>query len=565
MICYLYPEPTFFSLYHPDIPSLFYYSHIPTAVIALLVGFFVYFNAKHFLLNKLLFAISLCFALWTFANLILWTNIHSDLLLFVWTIYVVLFGFISVLSVYLTYVFLEKKDASGTVKTVLTALLAPVLIFASTNLNLSGFDITNCDAFMFEGVIYKMYYVFLSVLSIVWIFVLLFRKYRTSTIDIRKQILLFGTGLELFLLIFFSVVFLSSYLTDIGYFSDSSFEFYGLFGMDIFMLFIAVLIVRFKTFNVKLLGVQALMVALVVLVGSLTLVADDTLTRTIAWATFFFTAVAGYFLVRSVKKEVKQREELEVLTLQLERANERLKVLDKMKSEFVSIASHQLRGPLTAMRGYASMLSEGSYGKLPAKAQEIAERITDSGKYMALSIEDYLNVSRIEAGNMKYEMADFNMKELAERVVDEERQLAMKKGLVLLFRSDSNGSNMVHADIGKTRQVITNIIDNAIKYTPKGTVTVVAHDDMKSKKMHVTVIDSGIGLSEETINEVFEKFVRAKNANSVNTTGTGLGLYVAKKMITDMGGRVWAESEGEGKGSQFTIELPLLPGNSSER
>ena len=234
-----------------------------------------------------------------------------------------------------------------------------------------------------------------------------------------------------------------------------------------------------------------------------------------------------------------------------------------MKSEFVSIASHQLRSPITAIRGYVSMLVEGSYGKFPDKAQEVLARIGESSKFMATSIEDYLNVSRIEAGNMKYELSDFNLKEQAEKVSDELRQTAMKKGLVLVFRSGVSGSGMVHADIGKTRQVIMNFIDNSIKYTPKGTVTVVAHDDPKQKKMWVTISDTGVGMSTETLSEVFDKFVRAKNANQVNVTGTGLGLYVAKKMATGMGGKVWAESEGEGKGSSFHIEFPELPGKAN--
>jgi signal transduction histidine kinase len=229
-----------------------------------------------------------------------------------------------------------------------------------------------------------------------------------------------------------------------------------------------------------------------------------------------------------------------------------------MKSEFVSIASHQLRSPLTSIRGYASMLAEGSYGKLTSKAQEVAERIAESSKYMALSVEDYLNVSRIEAGNMKYEYSDFSLKEVTEKIVDELRPVAIKKGLVMVFRSDCDAGCLVHADIGKTRQVIMNLIDNSMKYTPKGTITVVAHDDVKKKKMYITIQDTGVGMSKDTQSEVFEKFVRAKNANNVNVIGTGLGLFVAKKMVEDMKGKVSATSEGEGQGSTFTIELPLL-------
>lgn len=137
MICNLFPEPTFF-LYSTDVPSLLYYSHVPTAVVALLLGFFVFINGRKFILNQLLFAISICFFLWILTNLILWTNIHSDLMLFVWTMYVLLFSFISILFVYFSYVFTEKKNISFPVKLGLVALLAPVLIFAPTYFNLGG-------------------------------------------------------------------------------------------------------------------------------------------------------------------------------------------------------------------------------------------------------------------------------------------------------------------------------------------------------------------------------------------------------------------------------------------
>ena len=130
----------------------------------------------------------------------------------------------------------------------------------------------------------------------------------------------------------------------------------------------------------------------------------------------------------------------------------------------------------------------------------------------------------------------------------------------MVFRSDIDGSGMVHADIGKVRQVIMNLIDNSMKYTKEGSITVLAHDDIKKKTVTVTIQDTGIGMDKETLEEVFEKFIRAKNANEVNVTGTGLGLFVAKKMVDQMGGRVWAESDGEGKGSTFHLEFKAVTG-----
>jgi signal transduction histidine kinase len=439
--------------------------------------------------------------------------------------------------------------------------LLPVLLFLPSTLNIESFNYTNCDREVVEGVMWQYVYI-VEILTIVSILIYVMVGYASKIIPGQRrttQNILFAVGTILFLIAFMLG-------NIVGTFSDDwSIAQYGLLGMPVFLGFMGYLMVRYKIFNLNVIASQALVVTLWFLVGSLVLVAQSTQTKIVASITLILITVFGFILIRSVKREVQQREEIAKLAENLKVANERLKVLDKMKSEFVSIASHQLRSPLTAIRGYASMLAEGSYGKLPAKAQEIFEKIVESSSYMVRSVEDYLNVSRIEAGNMKYEMSDFNLKEAAEKLVDELRPVAIKKGLVLVFRSDCNGSCMVHADIGKTRQIIQNIIDNSIKYTPKGTITVVAHDNPKKGKMYVTIQDTGVGMSKETREEVFNKFIRAKNANQINVTGTGLGLYVAKKMVEEMHGKIWAESEGEGKGSTFHIEFPLLPGNPSGR
>jgi signal transduction histidine kinase len=262
-------------------------------------------------------------------------------------------------------------------------------------------------------------------------------------------------------------------------------------------------------------------------------------------------------LLRSVKKEIDQRKEFEVLTKQLGKVNNRLTALDKQKSEFVSIASHQLRSPLTAIRGYASLLREGSYGVLSPQALEPIQRIEESSKLMALAIEDYLNVSRIESGNMSYTLIDFNLKEQVEHICNDMRSEAIKHGLVLLFRTHLSSRAVVHADLGKTVQIIQNLINNAIKYTQEGTIIIIMRDDIKKKQIFVDVTDTGMGMSIETQNILFQKFSRAHNANLVNTSGTGLGLYVAAKMAEAMGANIVAYSEGEGKGSRFTFKIPF--------
>ena len=554
MICSDIIEPVYF-LFSNSVPQLLYYSHIPTAFIAIVISIFIFYKSRN-LTSKILLFISIIFFTWLTLNLIIWTNVQSDLIIFATSLFGMLNIFLFVSVSYFFFVFINKSDIPLSYKIFSIILSTPFVLMSQSNV--SEFNLLSCEATGGET-----YYTAIYIFEFIVFLIILYsgiKHYIQEKTDFKKQILLLLIGVESFLLLFFITGFLSSYLAEQGYENAFELEQYGLFGMTFFIGVLAFLIVKYKAFNIKLIGAQALVVALWFLVGSLLFVAVSNTTRVIAVITLVFTTIAGYFLVRSVKREVALREQFEDLVFDLAKANDRLKELDKMKSEFVSIASHQLRSPLTSIRGYASMLVEGSYGKLPAKAQEALQNIADSSMYMVRSVEDYLSVSRIEAGNMKYEMSDFSLKETAERLVDELRAVAIKKGLVLVFRSDCSGNGTIHADIGKTRQVLQNLIDNSMKYTPKGTITVIAHDDMKKKKMYVTIHDTGVGMSKETLEEVFDKFVRAKNANSINVTGTGLGLYVAKKMVDSMGGKVWAESEGEGQGSTFHIEFPLVPG-----
>jgi len=556
MICYYYEAPT--NLFFVEgVPELLYYSHIPASVFALTVGLFVFVNNPKSLLNRILLLIALCFTAIAVVNLITWTNNQSDIILFAWSLVGPFQALVSILCIYFIYVFLHKKDISWKIKSIFTLLLAPVLLLATTNLNLSGFDLATCDAFQYEGEYYTLYYNLLGLLAILWTSTLLVKNYRKADRYFKKQIVLMGIGLELFLFLFVTIFYLAQYLTSIGFIEDSRLELYGFFGMTFFMAMMGTLIVRFKTFNVGMVASQALLIVLVILTASqFTYVASRTGT-VITAVTLVFTAIIGIILVRSVKKEIAQRAELLVLTGKLEKANVRLKDLDKLKSEYVSIASHQLRSPLTAIRGYASLLREGNYGKIPVKGLEALERIEDSSKLMAIGIEDYLNVSRIESGNMKYNYADFNLKDETEKVCDDLRAEALKKGLTIIFRSDLNSRGVINADIGKTIQILQNLINNSVKYTPKGSIRVLVRDDVVRKKIFVDIVDTGIGMDEDALETVFEKFERASNANSVNISGTGLGLYVALKMAEAMKGGITAHSEGANRGSRFTIEMPL--------
>ncbi len=235
-----------------------------------------------------------------------------------------------------------------------------------------------------------------------------------------------------------------------------------------------------------------------------------------------------------------------------ERRAESLAELDRLKTEFLSVATHQLRAPITAIRGYTANMADGSYGPVPPYLTEPLSIIEESARLMVNSIEDYLNISRIEQGRMKYEKSSFDLTKLATEVVEEFKPVATHKGIAISAAPGEPVS--IYADVGKIKQVITNLVDNAIKYTKQGSVTVTVSKEGPIARL--VVQDTGVGISADEAPKLFSKFTRARNANKVNTTGTGLGLYVVRQLTEGNGGKVWIESEGTGKGSRFVVELP---------
>ena len=141
---------------------------------------------------------------------------------------------------------------------------------------------------------------------------------------------------------------------------------------------------------------------------------------------------------------------------------------------------------------------------------------------------------------------------------------ALEKGLLMVYLTDLPEGCTTYADIGKVRQVIMNLIENSMEFTPQGSITVKLFLSPNKRKVHIQISDTGVGMSKDTLAGLFNKFVRARNANQVNVGGTGLGLYISKKMMLGMKGKVWAESEGEGKGAQCTVELPYVVNEKSK-
>ncbi|MEX0673103.1 MAG: HAMP domain-containing sensor histidine kinase [Candidatus Paceibacterota bacterium] len=271
---------------------------------------------------------------------------------------------------------------------------------------------------------------------------------------------------------------------------------------------------------------------------------------------FSFASFVGAFLVYSVRALDTQRDESVKLAEYLRNANIQLRQIDKMKSEFVYLATHQIRTPLTSIRGYLSMILEGDYGRVPERLESPIHMAFVSSKEMVDTIEYFLNVTRIERGQLDYDMELFDMRRLVESTANQMRPIIERAGLNMHLDIDEHNDYTVKGDADKLRQVITNLIDNGIQYTKEGSVSI--HLWKYDEKVRIEVKDTGVGLSKKDKEHVFMKFGRADDAEKYNVFGVGLGLYISKRVISDHEGTLLASSLGRGKGTTFVVELKAI-------
>lgn len=530
--------------------SLIYYSHLSSLILSLIIGIFVYFQDRRNLSNKLLFFITVLFSVFTFFDLILWATDNPSTTMFVWSLVNLIEPVIYFLAFYFSYVFIKERDFSLKYKILSIVPLLVTIVFTPTIYAMIGFDFSNCDREAIEGpLVYYGY--FIEILYVLGIAVLGIREYvKAKTRDLKKKIILFIIGISLFLLSF-------AFGNIIGTITeDWTIGQYGFIGMPIFVAFLSYLIVKYETFNVKIISSQILVSASWFLVFAILFIRKIENVRVVVIVTLVFVAVIGWLLVKGIKREIKQKEELEILSNNLFEANEKLKSLDKLKTEFLSLATHQIRSPLTAIKGYTSMLLEGSFGKIDNEKKEPLERVLQTSNSLAIMVEDFLSVSKIESGGMKYMVEPFDFRKMVEDTYSDLKVTAEKKGLVMEFNSKESEPIMVSGDREKLRQVIINLTDNSIKYTPTGSISIDV--GVHSNNTIFSVKDTGVGVSPETKSTLFGKFSRGEGAK-LNTTGSGLGLYLAKEIIKAHHGKVWLESEGLGKGTTFFVELPTIP------
>jgi PAS domain S-box-containing protein len=237
---------------------------------------------------------------------------------------------------------------------------------------------------------------------------------------------------------------------------------------------------------------------------------------------------------------------------ELEKANAELQQLDKLKSEFVSLVSHELRAPLTNISGSIQLLLEGDHSRLGREEREILTLANEQVDRLARLVRGILNVSRIEAGQMQFAPQAFDLLSLTDKSLS---QWSTCDPTHRYRGPSARNLPSVWADRDRTEEVLTNVIDNAAKYSAEGT-EIRVEAQVVNDKMVVSVSDEGEGIPSEEMAKLFNKFQRVERGDARQTYGYGLGLYISRKFIEAMGGTLWGESQ-PGQGSTFSFSLPL--------
>jgi len=480
------------------------------------------------------------FSIWSLIDLVLWATNDPRIVMFAWSVQVLVEPLVYLFAFYLSYVFIKERDLPFKFKILLLTLYAPIIIFLTTSLNLQGVNLDDCTAI--EGPLAQYYTYFVELVIILSLFIFSVLEFiKSKEIARKKEIRIFSIGMVLFLLAF-------SWGNLIGSFTeDWVLAQAGLIGMPIFAAFLAYMIVRFKTFNIKLLGTQALVFSLGFLVLSIAFIRNIENVRLVVAFTLTFTLFLGRALVSSVRREIEQREKLQIL-------NEELKGLLTQRESLVHLITHKVKASFTRSKYIFAEMVGGGFGELSAELKDMSKKGLDSDNEGIKTVDLVLNAFNLEKGIVKYEMAPLDFKAMVLDSAESRRAPAEAKGLKMNLEIQDVDFT-ISGDAFWLKEVTNNLIENAVRYTKEGSITVGLAKN--NDKLLFTVKDTGVGINDEDKKNLFTEGGRGKNSVKVNVDSTGYGLFSVKLVVEAHGGRVWAESGGEGAGSTFSVELDL--------
>jgi len=515
-------------------------SALINTIASIFLGFFIYFQDRRKLIHKTFALFCLAVAIWSYGYFMWQISTSAQTALF-W-LHILMTGaiFIPLFYIHFLLAFLDKIKEKK-----------KILIFGY--IILSFFFLLNFSPWFISGVKPKLDFAFwpnagilFHPFLVIWFFYVIYAIYllikeygkAAGVKKIQIQYILMGTI--------------------IGYLGGATNYplWYGIpilpignWTAAVYLSIVAYAITRYRFMNIKVVLTELLVVVIGFVLLVEAIIPENLTEFLFRGGLFLFFCIIGYLLIKSVMLEIRRRTELQRLYQEVNK-------LSKAKSEFISIASHQLRTPLTAIKGYISMVIEGAYGKLSEKQARPMENVYQSNERLIKLVNDLLNLSRLEAGKIEFKPEPILLENIISNIVEELKINAEKKGLYIKMLKPPASLPKLMIDRDKLRQVILNIIDNAIKYTQAGGITIALKQ--LDSWARITISDTGEGITKEEMGGLFQTFTRAGAGANLNSEGAGIGLYVAKKFVEMHKGKIWAESKGRGKGSTFYIELPMI-------
>jgi len=534
-----------------DLAYLYFaFSGIFNTVVSSLLGLLFFFHRKENKINSIFFLFCLCVALWSFAYIFWPLADTAENTLFFFQLLHIPSCFVSVLYLNFVLVWLGKYQQK---KKVLRLGYFFSFLFSLTTFSpwfIS--DMIPKFSMHFWAVPGPLYHLYLVLFFGLFAYssYLLLQQLKIERDEIKKKqikLILLGIG----------VGFLGG-ATNYLLWYNINFPPYGNVFVSFFVIFTSYAIIRYNLLNIKIIATEGLLLIINLFLIFRIIISSSTSDYVINITMLVLALVMSYLLILSVRKEIKRREEVTNLAHSLEKANLRLQELDRQKTEFLSIASHQLRTPLSILKGYIELLKDGGFGKPTKGMIKVLSDMDENNEHLIKLVDEFLNISRIEQGRTKFVFESENICKIIDSAKNELEIKAKDKGLSIEF-DKSKKEKKVIMDSEKIRHVIFNFIDNAIKYSDKGKIKIVLEDEEGGTTVRVR--DSGFGFNKVDEANFFQKFYRGENVKGTNVNGTGLGLYVCRKFIEAHGGKVWAHSPGLGKGSEFGFWLPAKPSN----
>ena len=324
---------------------------------------------------------------------------------------------------------------------------------------------------------------------------------------------------------------------------------------NIFVIF-GVLLVTFALLKYHLFEIKVILTEILVGIMGIVLLILPFLMPTanlklLTFSIFLLFLIFGYLLVKYTHQEIKRKEELE-------QAYKRIEALSEMKSEFLKVVNHQLRTPVSIIKGMAEMLREGKISK--ERQGEFVEKLYLSSERLGTILDDILVAHSLTGGIEKPDFSPCQIEEIVERQVEHFRPQAKAKGIEISFKKPKEALPITLADQTMIERIISRLIDNAILYSEKGEVEVSIDLEKENKKewIRISVKDQGIGLDERDKENLFKLFYRGEKATFMHPNGSGLGLFIVKNYVEAHRGKIEAKSEGRGKGSNFVVTLPVI-------